>query len=445
MATVEELIRQSENELKGKSTSELIALANGELGGKQPMAWADVGSQAVGSLPSSALKLGEAITAPIHSPVQTIKGIGSLVKEALIPWGEQTNTEAVAKSMSDKYGSMENFKNAIASDPLGVASDMSMVLTGAGGMANLAKLPKVAANLRRASAIADPLNIITEPAKLAAKSIPKSIQNTLYKSALKPSATLKQEEVLKRVRTGIEEGIPVSAGGLEKSKSIVKNINKDIMERIDQFDNLGQTVDLNAPISKIDALSDVVKSKNIAPQDRLSQIEKVKSDVLSAQPASQVGIKQAQVYKQSLNAELDDFYKRISQGDNINKLDTMKAKAALADGLREEITAIYPELKNLNAREGSLIQLNKSLQRRVNNISNREIIPLITAVMGSSSKLPALKALSVYLIDRPYLKSSLAIALNSAKKKEIFKSPHMGLQSSRMIGDLTGGQNNDVQ
>jgi len=39
MATIEELIKQSENELKGKSTSDLIAMANSELGGKTSPKW----------------------------------------------------------------------------------------------------------------------------------------------------------------------------------------------------------------------------------------------------------------------------------------------------------------------------------------------------------------------------------------------------------------------
>lgn len=115
----------------------------------------EVASRAVSNIPSSAYKYGEDIVTAITNPVQTITTLGDIgagalregaramlptsVFETLDSIGNQEAGQrasdvatAVGRHYADRYGSVEGFKQAVAEDPVGVASDFSLPVTGAG-------------------------------------------------------------------------------------------------------------------------------------------------------------------------------------------------------------------------------------------------------------------------------------------------------------------------
>ena len=119
----------------------------------------------------------------------------------------------------------------------------------------------------------------------------------------------------------------------------------------------------------------------------------------------------------------------------------IKTKAALADELRNEITNIFPEVKALNQREASLIQLNKSLERSVNRISQHDILSL-KGIIGAM-KSPKLFFVN-YILNNPTVQSKLAVALRQARMKpevDAYKSvaPYVGRGLGYLIGK--GSQN----
>jgi hypothetical protein len=233
----------------------------------------------------------------------------------------------------------------------------------------------------------------------------------MYQSALKPLTTLSEREVGKRVSTGLQEGIPVSKGGLEKSKDAIGTLNKEITTRIKNLQ--GSTVSREASLQPVKDYYAQVPSKNITPTQEQEIIARYIKDVKDVQPED-IPIQQAQVFKQTLNKELDEYYNRLSRGQVAPQDVLMKTKAAMADGLRKEISEIAPEVQILNQREASLIQFNKSLDRAVKRINNREIIPLAVQMASGQGSAAALKSLAVKIIDQPYMKSQLSFLLYKA-------------------------------
>jgi len=83
----------------------------------------------------SAMQLGSDIAQPFMHPIQTaksIKDLGSSIFSLIQP--EEQGNEQLARDVgtffADRYGGLENLKKTMATDPMGLLSDISIVLTG---------------------------------------------------------------------------------------------------------------------------------------------------------------------------------------------------------------------------------------------------------------------------------------------------------------------------
>lgn len=127
--------------------------------------WSDVASSALSNLPSSlGHVIGGAASAIAH-PVDTATNVGKLIVGAgergmenlvgqvnpeLVQFNRQLNApsereqmaSAVGEFYGKRYGSAAGLKEALATDPAGVAADLSTVLTGGGALAS--RLPGLA-------------------------------------------------------------------------------------------------------------------------------------------------------------------------------------------------------------------------------------------------------------------------------------------------------------
>ncbi len=116
--------------------------------------------QALINAPSSARQLVNDIITPILSPIQTAKdltALGSSVVNLIKP-GEQGNEQLakeVGKFFAERYGGLENIKQTFATDPMGMLSDVSILLTGGATLAP--KASATASVLSKASKIASPI------------------------------------------------------------------------------------------------------------------------------------------------------------------------------------------------------------------------------------------------------------------------------------------------
>lgn len=180
--------------LQGLSNEELMAMSKGQPViapvEKKPMDWQTTLATSASNLPSSAMKFGKEFYEAVTNPVQTIKDIGMVAAGGLkniTPEFVQKFITSIAKEpgqidqavqmanafggeYAKKYGSIEGFKQALASDPVSVIADMSILLTGGGSLA--AKVPSIA----RAGEIAATAGRAIDPLNLAAKAVTKPLQ-----------------------------------------------------------------------------------------------------------------------------------------------------------------------------------------------------------------------------------------------------------------------------
>jgi hypothetical protein len=138
----------------------------------ETMSWGQAAGQAVGNIPSSAMNLVKGVVQSVTSPIETGRnlldvaagGLQNILPERLVQAvGEEPVSRqkagAVWQFYKERYGSEEGLKQAIANDPVGVASDAAAVL-GLGGAA-LSKVPKlggVGQAISKAGAAIDPFS-----------------------------------------------------------------------------------------------------------------------------------------------------------------------------------------------------------------------------------------------------------------------------------------------
>jgi len=139
--------------------------------------WSEVPARAVTNIPHSAMEFGKAMVHPIMHPIDTMESVGNIALGLMEKAGLYGSTEhikypdAVGKMLVDRYGSIDNVKKTLASDPVGFAADASLLLTGGGSA--LARAPGMVGKVGEVTATAgraiDPINAAAIAAKTAGR------------------------------------------------------------------------------------------------------------------------------------------------------------------------------------------------------------------------------------------------------------------------------------
>lgn len=157
---------------------------------KHEKSWGQVVPEAIGNFVPSLGKMAADIGSAVMHPLDTAQGVldvgaGALqkavpesVKKAIdkLDWNPQaaqraeTVADAVGQQYKQKYGTMQGFKEALATDPAGVMADASTVLTGGSTV-----VPK----LGRAAAAVDPVVLAARGLGKAADVASPIVKNTL--------------------------------------------------------------------------------------------------------------------------------------------------------------------------------------------------------------------------------------------------------------------------
>jgi hypothetical protein len=251
------------------------------------------------------------------------------------------------------------------------------------------------------------------------------IAERAYQGALKPPIS-NPAAAEKMVQTGLREGIPVSRAGLETLGGSVDDLNSQIAGTIQQAGpkrliSPGQAVqntrDLESqfqnqvnPTSDLDAIA-------ASREDFLNQL---RPQGVPGGAVRNLTAEEAQAMKQGTYRQLKDRAYGELKGA------TVEAQKALARGLKEELVAQFPELADLNAREGSLLQLEPAIEKALARSANREMVgiggPLLggaaKVVTGSSGVAGVVGALRE-VIRYPAVASNLAIAISKGSKGRI--------------------------
>jgi hypothetical protein len=125
----------------------------------------EIPGEALHSLVPSAERFAESVAQPFIHPIETATalknvGQGALEKVGVLPGKEHEQyVDAIGTMIKDRYGSWANFKRTLATDPVGAAADLSMVLTGGGSA--VARAPGVVGKVGEAAAAAGRLAPVT--------------------------------------------------------------------------------------------------------------------------------------------------------------------------------------------------------------------------------------------------------------------------------------------
>ena len=268
--------------------------------------------------------------------------------------------------------------------------------------------------------------------------VARPVATRLYQSALKPSTALGAPRIARMVDTGLNEAIPVSSGGAAKLGSAIGDVNDQIQSTIDAAPT--RTISKGKVLQRLNPVADRF-AEQVNPTSDLDAIAKSGNEFAETHPGDIPG-PSAQRIKQGT-------YRAIGE-KNFGELGgaATEAQKAMARGLKEELANQYPELKDLNARDSRLIDLQDALERAVVRSANREPLGLGGPVAGAATKAitgstPAafgIAYLKMALRD-PGVKSALAIALKNAGRT--IARPGVGASvpliggTSRLGGDQT--------
>ena len=198
------------------------------------MPLSDVAVQAYTNAPQSALNFAKGLYDSITNPKQTLSSISDLMQAGLskvIPESMidpnakpavgrgKVAGQAMAEHFKERYGSAEGFKQALAKDPIGVASDISTVLSmGSGGMGGLAKVAeiggatKVAPVLRASEKILETGAKYTNPLTAVTSTLGKGGQHLLGLST----------------GTGSENIANAAKAGFQGDRTFVENLRGEV-------------------------------------------------------------------------------------------------------------------------------------------------------------------------------------------------------------------------
>jgi hypothetical protein len=449
--------------------------------------WYDLLGEMVLNVPGSAYQFGADIFQAVAHPIETGKGMGRAAMGAIektVPGsanilpGPQYGRENIAAFdslvdyFSDRYGSVENFKQATVQDPVGVMADVASVFSGAGGAlrgsaAGMAKTgqaltraaPGVAAGGRVGRTIApvmsaagqvgiqaapgvakvgETMQKVGAPLTQAFKKIP---TEKLYESAAKWStAAQKPGETGKQVRqrltrTALENRIMPTYAGLNKLQDKMDNIGQQINKLVESATQTGQSLDAGELIRGFTELEKDVWQYTSEPVKNVRQIKSIKEQFRKAHgifndKGQLVGYKsltpnQAQKIKVNIYEELESFYEKVKSSPV-----KVKAKKLMARAAKEFLEEVIPEIEQLNKQYGPLKELRKALDRAAGRIQNRDLMGIGLPIKGGAgyavtgAQPAGAVAGAVWgLLDTPKVKAKLALLINGMQKRGISISP----------------------
>jgi len=407
------------------------------------MQWGDVITQSMLNIPESATQMGKDIATTVMHPIQTIKALKNVVVGAVQKGmeGEQAEEQyfdALVDFYTDRYGSIEGFKKAVAKDPIGVLSDGAGFLIP-GGMAvkglgttskvkALAKLGKVTEKVGAAMDI--PMQALQTGTKVAGLAIPKTVPVGIYEKAVKLSSRIKPDARARIVQTALDENIVPSLKGLDKLRAKLTVTNKEISDLIDRAQQTGQKIPLKRLQYGLKDLHNQARSLSPKATEAQAQLKKITKDMYEMN--RRLGMKgytptEVQALKQSIYKELTKYYENVKHTPMSQKVYLQIAKNA-----RESLEDIFPELIGLNKQYGDYKDLIKALEEPISRLRNNTLEgltpflpPAIGAVGGGATGAAAGTALGLTMAvyKNPAVQAKFAVLANQLRKRGISLGP----------------------
>lgn len=402
--------------------------AGGTTGRWSPDDWITVLKEAALNAPKSAYHYGKGIYEALRHPMETAKGIGKLgigLGQSFV--GKDTENArlymAVENAMKERYGTIDGFKNAVAEDPVGILADVAAILIPASKVAGVPQVTKFATAL-------EPTNIAIRAAKLPFKLIPEKVPVNLYKSAVKFGTTLtdKQRTAVTKTALNWKHQIMPTEKGLRKLRGLIDEYNTKINALVDQAAVSGKTIQVDRLYQGLDKVTDQFKLMSDEPLAwdaafvRLKKQWKATLDLGETRTPQQV-----QKIKQGIYRDLAGYYEKFKASPA-----KVELRKTVARNCRRTLEEIIPEIKQLNKREGALIELWDALESKANRITNRDLIGIgLPLKMGTGAGVGYMFAgetggsvgtavgFALGVFDTPQVKAKIALVAETLRSKKI--------------------------
>ncbi len=237
-----------------------------------------------------------------------------------------------------------------------------------------------------------------------------SLQNvgkSWMQSAVKPTiAQLKSGDAALAIETMLKEGINPTAGGVEKLRGKIGELNDQIKDAIANSPEKIRKSDVGKRL--IDTYEQFKRQVN--PKQDLDAIVKAWTEFRShplLAGKTEIPVQLAQELKQGTYKQLAKKYGQMGSSD-------IEAQKGLARGLKEEIANKVPEIAGLNKQESDLIKtLNVSERRALMELNKN---PAGLAMLTTS---PA--KFAAFMADKSALFKSLAARMVYSSAEEVGK------------------------
>jgi hypothetical protein len=369
----------------------------------------------------------------------------------------QALTKGLVEHYKQRYGSLEGFKQAVASDLLGVVTDAASVfipavktLEVAANVAKMSRVASVANKAGKVAAFADPATVVQKTTGAAIrKMIPKGLPARWYQSAAKlKAAGIAERKTL--TSTALNEKMYLTVRSFDKMERKIFDLRKKVDDMVDAAEFTGRKLDVKGIL---DGYSDLWKeaphktAKAISARKEMKSIlqEVIKSNSKVRWVDGKRVVEFKKLTPTQANSLKRGIYKEIEGFFNTQKHSRMgvKTQKLIARNTKEFLEDIFPEIKNVNEKMGAMIEVRNAIGERVGLMTNQNLTDMGIAVRGAAGQKIAGKAgaaagVAMGILDTDRVKSALAVLLHNMKKKGMRISPNSTIFKLGIakVGDL---------
>lgn len=334
--------------------------------------------QAVRNIPSSGMDFLKNIYQAVRHPVQTAKAVGKVVSggvSASLPGTPSISEEEdiaifnnFLEFMKDRYGGKKELEKTFKEDPVGLAADASLVLTGGGSAigaaGQLTRIPQVA----QAGRAVTQVGRAVDPFALAGGAIRGTAEiakttNSLAKTALGMTKTTGLSRIDELADYFVAKGLNVNRKSLRILDEDMARIRKKVDDIVDEKTAEGIKIKTTDIASEFDKLFTDAARQGFEPTD-LRILKRMQEDFIGLHGAT-LTPRQVQDLKVGFNKGFkSNLESRFGQA-------RQKARDTLRKGAKAELERLHPQLRELNKQEGLMIELNKAIEDAIISFEKR--------------------------------------------------------------------------
>lgn len=357
--------------------------------------------------PESALNLVKDIGMAVMNPIDTVHNMGRAADGVVdkmgynIPGTEDNEpvADAVGRGIQQRYGSWDNTKRTMNTDPVGAVADVAGLLMGGAGAARsgatiAAKhgvrgaqgIANGASRVQRAAAAVEPLNLAT---KTAAKGVGAVARNApylgdwmknidaggMYADANKFRPSIEQEQRSRMGRTALDNDISPTRKGMDRLQDLGDSIDAEIDRIVATAEGSGTKLNTRHIRKKLEELrTSKLKGFNLESGAQSSIVDDMIAkldDEIARNGRSWMSADEMLGFKRRLYADTEYGADLPPDARNRNE-----ARQTAARGAKETFEILSSDVRGLNSTWADLLELSPELERAVSRMGNNQPISI---------------------------------------------------------------------